>query len=112
MTNLMQITWLLPVLAAILGQAAAHAAAPAPPFDVAYRAWEVVTGMARHNRDPALQGECGRTFRPFVIPGLKRQTKQDEDTAAAACVEAARSLCADRRLQRTADTAKKCEEFR
>lgn len=96
--------------AALAGHCAA--AAPAPAFDVAYRAWDVVNEIARHNRDPGIGGECARTFRPFVIPGLKRQTKQDEDTAAAACFAAAKSVCANGRLQRTADMARKCEEFR
>lgn len=100
-------------LATILAHGAgAQPAPPAPDFDVAYRAWEVVTDTARHNRDPNLSGECGKTFRPFVIPGLKRQTKQEQDIAAAACVDAARSICANGKLQRTADIARKCEEFR
>ena len=96
--------------AALAGNCAA--AAPAPAFDVAYRAWDVVNEIARHNRDPGISGECGKTFRPFVIPGLKRQTKQDEDTAAEACFAAAKSVCANGRLQRTAEMARKCEEFR
>ena len=83
-----------------------------PSFEVAYRAWDVVTEIARHNRDPNIAGECGKTFRPFVIPGLKPQTKQDQDLAAGACHQAARSVCANGRLQRTADMARKCEEFR
>ena len=103
--------WLAaPVLAAILFQGVA--AQPAPPFDVAYRAWEAVTDIARHNREPSLGGECAKTFRPFVIPGLKRQTREEEDLAAAACVTAARAVCTAARLQRTADMARKCEEFR
>lgn len=101
------------VLAASLCQlAAAQAASPAPAFDVAYRAWDVVTDIARHNRDPQLSGECGRSFRPFVIPTLRAQSRQDQDRAAIACHEAARSVCANARLQRTADMARKCEEFR
>lgn len=98
-------------LVAVVGPLAlAQPAAPA--FDVAYRAWEVVTGIARHNGDPGLAGECGKTFRPFVIPGLKRQTKQEEDIAATACHAAARSACSDGRLRRTPELARKCEEFR
>ena len=92
--------------------AAAPVAAVAPAFDVAYRAWDVVTDIARHNRAPDVSGECGRTFRPFVIPGLRRQTAQEQDVAAAACYETARSVCASRTLQRTPEMARKCEEFR
>lgn len=90
----------------------AQSAAPAPPFDVAYRAWDAVTDLARSNDDRSLSGECGRTFRPFVIPGLRRQTIQEQDAAAAACVEAARTACANGKLRRSADTQRKCEEFR
>jgi len=90
----------------------AQPAAPAPSFDVGYRAWDVVTDISRHNHDPNISGDCGKTFRPFVIPGLKRQTKQEEDLAAAACVAAARAACSNGRLQRTAEAARKCEEFR
>jgi hypothetical protein len=101
------------LLAAILCHGVhAQPAAPAPAFDVAYRAWDVVTDIARHNRESGLSGECGKTFRPFVIPGLRRQSKEEQDLAAAACYEAARSVCANARLQRTAEMAKKCEEFR
>jgi hypothetical protein len=101
------------ILAAVLCHVvSAQPASPAPEFDVAYRAWDAVTDIARHNRDSGLSGECGRTFRPFVIPGLKRQTKQEQDLAAAACYAAARSICANARLQRTPDMARKCEEFR
>jgi hypothetical protein len=50
-------------------------------------------------------------FRPFVIPGLKRQTKE-EAVAAAACYDTARALCANGRLQRTPEMARKCDEFR
>lgn len=89
----------------------AHATA-APPFDVAYRAWDVVTELARHNSNPKISGECGKTFRPFVIPGLRRQTKQEEDVAAAACVDAAKSACMNGNLRTSAETARKCEEFR
>lgn len=103
----------LPALAALLAHAAgAQPTAPAPPFDVAYRAWEVVTELARDNADPNISGACGKSFRPFVIPGLRRQTRQQEDVAAAACVEAARAACANGRLRRNAGVAKKCEEFR
>jgi hypothetical protein len=92
--------------------AGAQAASAAPSFEVAYRAWDVVTDLSRHNHDPQISGECGKTFRPFVIPGLRMQGKQDQDLAAAACVAAARSACANGKLQRTADIARKCEEFR
>jgi len=90
----------------------AQSASPAPPFDVAYRAWDVVTELARHNRDPKTSGECGKTFRPFVIPGLRRQTRQEQDVAAAACLEAARSACMNNKLRTSAETTTKCEEFR
>ena len=101
------------IVAAILCQVeGAHSAAPAPGFDVAYRAWDVVTDIARHNRDPSISGECGKSFRPFVIPGLRRQTRQDEDLAAAACFDAARSACANGRLQRNVEIESKCKEFR
>jgi len=92
--------------------AAAQSGVSPPSFETAYRAWDVVTDIARHNRNPAISGECGRTFRPFVIPGLRRQSKQDQALAASACDAAARRACADGRLQRTADMARKCEEFR
>jgi hypothetical protein len=85
--------------------------APVPPFDLAYRAWDVVTAMGRHNGDPALSGACGRTFRPFVIPGLRMQSRQEQDEAAAACLEAARRVCADSQLRRSAPLSAKCEEF-
>ena len=90
----------------------AQAASPAPSFEVAYRAWDIVTELARSNGDPDISGACGKTFRPFVIPGLRRQTRQEEGVAAAACVEAARSACTSGKLRKPADTAKKCEEFR
>ncbi|KQT11241.1 hypothetical protein [Ramlibacter sp. Leaf400] len=90
----------------------AQSASPAPPFDVAYRAWEVVTELARHYGDPTVSGECGKTFRPFVIPGLRRQTPQEQDVAAAACLQAARSACTNAKLRTPAEIAKKCEEFR
>lgn len=101
------------VLATLLyGAAAAQTAAPAPAFDVAYRAWDVLTDIAKHNGDRAASGECGRTFRPFVIPGLRRQSQAEQDVAATACYEAARSACANARLQRTTEMARKCEEFK
>jgi len=101
------------VVAMILAYApSARSAVPPPSFEVAYRAWDVVTELARNNGDPAISGECGKTFRPFVIPGLRRQTKPEEGVAAAACVEAARSACANTGLRTSAETAKKCEEFR
>jgi hypothetical protein len=100
-------------LALILLQAAgARSAAPAPPFDVAYRAWEIVTDLARSGGDPGISGECGKTFRPFVIPGLRRQTPQEQDVAAVACFDAARSACANGKLRKSAEIARKCEEFR
>lgn len=103
----------LPVFAAVLLQGvSAQPASPAPAFDVAYRAWDAVTDIARHNRDAGLGGECGKTFRPFVIPGLKRQGKEEQDAAARACHAAAKSVCANPRLQRTPEMARKCEEFR
>ncbi|HEY8355890.1 MAG TPA: hypothetical protein VIL30_00405 [Ramlibacter sp.] len=97
------------VLALLTGVAAAQ---PAPAFDVAYRAWDAVTDIARHNRSPAISGECGKTFRPFVVPGLRAQPRNEQDRAALACHAAARSVCADGALQRTPEMAKKCEEFR
>jgi hypothetical protein len=100
-------------LAMVLAQAScAFAAAPAPPFDVAYRAWETVTELARQHRDASISGECGKTFRPFVIPGLRRQTAQEEDVAAAACVAAARTACTSGKLRRSAEIERKCGEFR
>jgi hypothetical protein len=90
----------------------AQSAEPAPSFEVAYRAWDVVTDLAKHNGDPTISGECGKTFRPFVIPGLRRQTKQEQDVAAVACFQAARSACMNSKLRKSAETTKKCEEFR
>jgi hypothetical protein len=90
----------------------ARSATPAPPYDVAYRAWDIVTDLARHNADPRISGECGKTFRPFVIPGLRRQSKEQEDAAATACVEAARSACTNSGLRIPAETAAKCREFK
>jgi hypothetical protein len=89
-----------------------HAASSVPPFEVAYRAWEVVTQLTRRHGAPAISGECGKTFRPFVVPGLRRQTKQEQDVAASACVQAARAACANATLRATAEIAGKCEEFR
>jgi hypothetical protein len=100
-------------VATILVHAAGAEPAPPPPsFEVAYRAWDIVTELARSNGDPKISGACGKTFRPFVIPGLRRQTRPEEDAAAAACVEAARTACANAKLRKVADTTKKCEEFR
>ena len=101
--------WLAAGLALPLG---AHSASPAPPFDVAYRAWEVVTELARNSRDPSISGECGKTFRPFVIPGLRRQTRQEQDVAAAACLDAARAACTNSKLRPSAEIARRCVEFR
>jgi hypothetical protein len=102
--------------AAAILMALAHTAsaqpAPAPPFDLAYRAWDVVTEMGRHNGDAAPSGACGKTFRPFVIPGLRMQSRQEQDEAAAACVEAARRACTDSRLRISAPLSRKCAEFR
>ena len=99
------------VVAVILAHAAAAQPA-APPFDVAYRAWDVLTEIARVNGDPGISGECGKTFRPFVIPGLRRQTRQEEDAAARVCVDAARTACMDTRLRSSAETVKKCVDLR
>ncbi|GAB3762236.1 hypothetical protein GCM10028796_13620 [Ramlibacter monticola] len=90
----------------------ARSASPPPPFEVAYRAWDIVTELARSNGDPSISGECGKTFRPFVIPGLRRQTRQEQDVAATACFEAARSACINSKLRISAETVKKCEEFK
>ena len=103
--------------AAALAMAVAHATAAqsAPPdtsFEVGYRAWDIVTELARSNADPAISGECGKTFRPFVIPGLRRQTRQEEQLASTACREAARSACANDKLRKSGEMVKKCEEFR
>ncbi|MBA2961715.1 MULTISPECIES: hypothetical protein [Ramlibacter] len=102
------------VAAVLLAHAAnAQPTVPAPPpFDVAYRAWDVLMESARHNGDATIGGECGKTFRPFVIPGLRRQTRQEEDAAAVECVRSARAVCTNTRLKRSAETARKCEEFR
>src|SRR3954470_20737153 len=87
-------------LAMIAAQAAAaQSASPETGFEIGYRAWELVTELARSNADPNISGECGKTFRPFVIPGLRRQTRQEEQLAAASCYEAARSACANNKLR-------------
>lgn len=92
--------------------AAAPPAAAAPAFDVAYRAWEVVTGIAWHAREPALAGDCGKTFQAVAVPALRRQSKAQQDAAAVACHQRARALCASRSPAPTPDIARKCEEFR
>lgn len=102
---------LLLALAAILVPMAATAQ-QAPAFDVAYRAWDVVTDLSKQNRDPSIGGECARTFRPFVIPGLKPQSRADQDVSATACVVAAKAACANKALKRDAESEKKCGEFR
>lgn len=91
--------------------AGAQTADAVPPFDVAYRAWDAVTDMARYNRNPGISGECGKTFRPFVSPGLRSQTKPEQDRAAIACHDAARLICKDSALRRTAEMTAKCAEF-
>jgi len=57
----------------------AQSASPALPFDLAFRAWDVVTELARQNQDARISGDCGKTFPPFVIPGLRRQNRHEED---------------------------------
>ncbi|HEX7892360.1 MAG TPA: hypothetical protein VF522_23620 [Ramlibacter sp.] len=100
-------------IALVLAHAAgAQSAPPAPSFEVAYRAWAIATELARENGDPNIGGQCGKTFRPFVIPGLRMQNRQDQDVAATACVEAARSACANGKLRKSAETMTKCREFR
>lgn len=101
------------VIAAVLLLAPCAFSAPSvPPFEVAYRAWELVTQLARRDADPKISGECAKTFRPFVSPGLRMQTKQEQDVAAVSCFEAARFACANSKLRAGAETARKCEEFR
>jgi hypothetical protein len=85
---------------------------PVPLFEIAYQAWEVVTDLARRNADPAIGGECAKTFRPFVSPGLRMQTKQEQDVSSVSCVEAARSACANTKLRAAEETTKKCKNFR
>ncbi len=92
--------------------ASAQAESPAPPFEVAYRAWDVVTDLARRNGDPNISGECRKTFQPVVVPALRRQTRQEQDMAAAACFAAAQAACANSKLKTTAETERKCQEFR
>lgn len=92
--------------------AAAQPAAAAPDFALGYRAWNLVTEFARHNRNPALSGECGSTFRAVAVPALRRQTKQEQDAASAVCYQRARELCANPALARTPDIATKCGDFR
>jgi hypothetical protein len=100
-----------PALTAALFAISAAAQA-APSFEVAYRAWDIVTELARRHADPAISGECGKTFRPFVSPGLRMQTRPEQDISAQACFDAARAACANPKLRAAADTAKKCEAFR
>jgi len=102
----------LAALAMLLIHAPMAHSAGAPPFDVAYRAWDAVTELARQNNDPRISGECGKTFRPFVVPGLRGQTLQERDVAAAACVDAASAACMNGQLRTSQKTARKCEEFR
>jgi hypothetical protein len=99
------------VAAGVLAVSVAQAATPAPPFDVAYRAWELVTELSRHNRQPELTGSCGKTFQPYVVPALRRQTREEQDAAATACVSAARESCAAANLQRTPEITARCREF-
>lgn len=103
-----------PLLAFLLCHVAVAqpATAPAPAFEVAYRAWDIATDIARHNGNADISGDCGKTFRPFVIPGLRRQTRPEQDQAATACLAAARSVCSNPKLERTAEMEKKCGEFR
>lgn len=96
----------------ILLAPSAQSGSPAPPFDVAYRAWDVVTELARRNGDPAISGTCAKTFQAVAVPALRRQTRQQQDVAAAACVAAARAACLNSNLKTTAETARKCQEFR
>jgi hypothetical protein len=99
-------------VAVLLLAPAAGAANDPPPFDVAYRGWDVVTELARRNGDVGISGECGKTFRPFVSPGLRMQTRQEQDIAAAACVQAARSACRNGQLRTTPELVRRCDEFR
>jgi hypothetical protein len=100
------------VAAMLCHGAGAQPAPPAPDYETGYRAWDLVTDIARQNHRQDISGECGKTFRPFVIPGLKRQTKEEQDLAAAACLDAVRSVCANTKLHRTPDMASKCEGFK
>lgn len=92
--------------------ASAQSESSAPPFDVAYRAWDVVTQLARRNDDRNISGICAKTFQSVAVPALRRQTRQEQDGAATACVAAARAACANSNLKTTAETARKCQEFR
>lgn len=108
---------LRPVFAVAIVAACACLGVPAQPvgapdFEQAYRAWEVVTAMARHHRDPALGGACASTFRAVAVPALRRQTPQEQAAAAGACQQQARALCANRGLARTPDVAAKCADLR
>jgi hypothetical protein len=100
------------IAAAALAVSAAHATLPAPTFEVAYHAWEIVNELSRHNRKPELTGQCGKTFRAVAVPALRKQTREEQDAAAGACVKAAREACADANLQRTQEMAARCQEFR
>lgn len=97
---------------AILCLPAAAQPAAAVPFDVAYRAWDVVTDIARHNHASETSGDCGKQFRPFVIPGLHPQNRTEQAAIAQECVRIARSLCANLALERTREMERKCAEFR
>lgn len=105
------LAWLLVLAAAgAVWPVGAQPPAAVPPFDVAYRAWELVGDIARRDREPALAGECGRSFQAAAVPALRRQTKAQQDAAAVACQQQARTLCAERG-GRTPDTATRCREF-
>lgn len=96
----------------LLHAGATQAAPPAPPFDVAFRAWEIVTQLARSSGDAAVSGTCGKTFQASAVPALRRQTRQEQDAAAVACVQAARAACTSATLRRPPDIEKQCGEFR
>ena len=104
---------LAPILAAACAAVPVGAQPPAavPPFDVAYRAWELVGDIARRDGEPALAGECGRSFQAVAVPALRRQSKAQQDAAAVACQQRARALCAERG-GRTPGIAARCSEFR
>ncbi|MBL0423098.1 hypothetical protein JI739_22375 [Ramlibacter sp. AW1] len=102
----------LAALMLVLGSGARAGSPPPPPFEQAYRAWEIVTDLARRNGDPGISGECGKTFQAAVVPALRRQTRQEQDRAAAACVAAARAACANGQLKTTPETARNCQAFR
>jgi len=90
----------------------AQSESPAPPFDVAYRAWDVAAELARRNDDPHISGVCAKTFQSVAVPALRRQTRAQQDVAATACVAAAKAACGNSNLKTTAETARKCQEFR